>query len=437
MKNRAAIIIAAVLFNAITSKAGDVPDANTIYDPNPNHLWNRLNETLFERTAQDGKKYGLDELDILYWNRTTNLLAGISHQQALTILDEFINTHGEKLIQDPLKKALLQRDLWALFDWTAGGLNRNYKTERKDLLKRLAFAIQRLELTTNEIASLPDNYALAEKNNLTDLPRGLFNTNSDWINIGIQNVLGLVPAHDLSFGGRSTFMVLFHNADGRKAGLNYLKQIDAVEPMYVPSGDTNSPITLNHFPQFPTNSQWALARRMRVIDTNGKIRTTHIVESIQLRTYLGFGEPEYVEITNADGTVGSQTIPPQQFNEFQMTSPSAKMISLGQKERDFTKILFSIGLDPFEFSGFRNERNLDTNQPVVLPIVLQNCYQCHGNAGIYSVNSFTRIFSLEVPPAETTQMVESDGNNDEEMFFSSEEQRADWGILQGLWMQAN
>ncbi|HEY4951947.1 MAG TPA: hypothetical protein VII71_01005, partial [Verrucomicrobiae bacterium] len=35
---------------------------NTIYDPNPNHLWNRLNTTLFDRSGPDGKHYGLDEL---------------------------------------------------------------------------------------------------------------------------------------------------------------------------------------------------------------------------------------------------------------------------------------------------------------------------------------------------------------------------------------
>ena len=77
---------------------------------------------------------------------------------------------------------------------------------------------------------------------------GLFNTNGVWINISIRNALGLVPAHDLTFGGRSTFMVLFHDADGRKAGLDYLKQLHAVEPMFVPSGDTNDPITMNQFP---------------------------------------------------------------------------------------------------------------------------------------------------------------------------------------------
>ena len=434
MNKITAMTVAAVIFSAGYAKSNSL-DGNTIYDSNPNHLWNRLNRTLFERTAPDGKHYGLDELDILYWARTTNLLVGVSHQRALSVLDEFINTHGEKLIQDPVKKALLQRDLWALFDWAALRLDDNHKIERRELLKRLAIVIRRLELTTNEIASLPANYALAEKNNLGDLPRELFDTNGDWINISIPNALGLVPAHDLSFGGRSVFMVLFHDADGRKAGLDYLKQIDAVEPMYVASGNTNFPITLNHFPEFPTNSQWALVRRMCVIDTDGKIRPTHVVESIQLRTYLGFGEPEFVDVTNVDGTVGTHIIPPQRFNEFQITRPSAELISLGQNERAVTKILFSNGIDPFEFSGFGGERSSSVTND--LPIVLQTCYQCHSASGIYSVNSFTRLLSLEVPPAVTTQMGESDGSRDEEMGLFSKELRADWGLLQGLWMQNN
>jgi hypothetical protein len=110
-----------------------------------------LNETLFARTAQDGKKFGLDELDILYWVSTKNLLIEPSHCQALAILGEFINTHGEKLIRDPLKRALLQRDLWELFDWSAPAWHDSDR-ERRELQVRLVLAIQRLALTTNEIA---------------------------------------------------------------------------------------------------------------------------------------------------------------------------------------------------------------------------------------------------------------------------------------------
>jgi hypothetical protein len=444
MKNCGAIIIAAVLFNAIISKASDAADANIIYDSDTNHLWNRLNKTLFDRSGPDGKHYGLDELDILYWNTTTNLLGGVSHQQATNVLDEFINTHGERLIQDPLKKALLQRDLWALFDWTARGRKSNHQVEQKELLKRLSVAIQRLELTTNEIASLPDNYALAEKNNLADLPQGLFQTNGDWINVRVNNAERLVPMHQMGFGGRSVFMVLFHDADGRKAGTNYLNQISSVTPLWVPSTnpDFSDRLMFNtNFAQFQTNSQWALARRMCVIDTDGKIQPTHIVESIQLRTYLGFGQSDYVMITNRNGYVVGVPVPPQRFNEFRMTRHDAKLVFLAKDEKDFSgnNHFFSMGADAFERGRWdTNYITWATNYDSLRwqSIVLQNCYQCHGGPGIYSINSFTRFLSGE-RPAETTQMVESDGKREEEMTTYFKESQANWGLLQGLWNQEN
>lgn len=173
------LVLVSIGINAL--KADVPPDGNTIYDSNPKHLWNRLNETLFIRTAQDGKKYGVDELDILYWSRTKNLLVEPSHQQALAVLDEFIDTRGEKLIRDPLKRALLQRDLWELFDWSAKPF-RNSDDARacRELQSRFVLLIRRLALTTNEIALLPDNYAQAEKNKLPDLPQGLIQTNGNW-----------------------------------------------------------------------------------------------------------------------------------------------------------------------------------------------------------------------------------------------------------------
>ena len=46
-------------------------------------------------------------------------MEGKSHEQAIAVLDEFLAEHGEELVKDPLKRAILQRDLWAVFDWTA------------------------------------------------------------------------------------------------------------------------------------------------------------------------------------------------------------------------------------------------------------------------------------------------------------------------------
>ena len=95
----------------------------TIYDSDPNHLWNRTFGQFYRRTTKDGKEYGFDELDPLLWFDTTYLLHGESHQEALHVLDEFLTSHAERLIQDRLKRAMFQRDMWAVFDWRKGSFS--------------------------------------------------------------------------------------------------------------------------------------------------------------------------------------------------------------------------------------------------------------------------------------------------------------------------
>src|SRR5437762_14328720 len=88
-----------------------------IYDNNPAHLWNRLHASLFVRVGPDGREYGADRVDPLLWIESKYLLTGPTHDTVVRLLREFVDTHGEKLIEDPLKRALLQRDLWMVFDW--------------------------------------------------------------------------------------------------------------------------------------------------------------------------------------------------------------------------------------------------------------------------------------------------------------------------------
>ena len=449
MKNCAAIIIAVVLFNAIILKASDTTNENTIYDSDTNHLWNRLNETLFERTAQDGKKYGLDELDILYWDRTTNLLTGVSHQQALSILDEFINSHGEKLVRDPLQRALLQRDLWELFDWTAlSWPNAPYASERKELQKRLAVVMHRLALTTNEIASLPDNYSTqAEIEKLPDLPRGLFETNGDWVNLapdpnGNEEI---APAHDHSFYGHSTFLVMLRLPGGRQAALSYLEQLNTFEHFYVYQTNqfatTNYPreiLTLNtNLPEFPTNTEWAIVRRMSVIDADGNIQSTRIVESIQLRRYFAFTPPTMLMITNDNGSFVAISVPPQDLFEFQMNRrQNSALREIAKDEKDFLGVhFFGLGIDPFE---------LKSNEPQVPDsstfkgTILQSCRTCHSGPGIYSVNVYAGIFSgLFRQSIEPHKLFTVDIKREIEAALDWKRGKYSWGLLQGLWHQEN
>jgi hypothetical protein len=445
----AAIIIAAVLFSAIVLKASDTPDGNTNYDPDPNHLWNRLNETLFERTAQDGKKYGLDELDILYWGRTTNLLAGTSHHKALAILDEFIHTHGEKQIHDPLKRALLQRDLWELFDWSTGYTSSpNEKLARRELQSRLAIAIRRLALTTNEIAALPDNYARTTKNSAPDLPTGLNQTNGDWLSVSDQNDLPTVPSHVASFRGHSTFQVLVHFPERRQAAIAYLDQLRRFEHVWIyvtndsSFATTNEPreiLSLNpNLPQFPTNTDWALIRRMCVIDADGNIRPTPVMESVQMRPCCGIGDPTFEMVTNMDGSLDSDRIPPVRFYEFQMNRrENCELREIGQNEKDFNFVHFmGKGIDQFEYTP-RNASNevevLDSAR--LQSVTLDTCRQCHRGPGLLSVNSYTRFLSFSESSQRPANLIPLDFNREIESTIFWKQRQFDWGLLQGLWLQ--
>ncbi len=449
MKNRIAIIVA-VLLGTNVLEATDAPDGNTIYDPNPNHLWNRLNATLFERTAQDGKKFGLDELDILYWGRTTNLLAGTSHRKALAVLDEFIDTHGEKQIHDPLKRALLQRDLWELFDWSTGYASTpNEKLARRELQSRLATAIRRLALTTNEIAALPDNYVRTTKNSAPDLPAGLNQTNGDWVSVSDQNDLLTVPTHVGSFRGHSTFQVLVRFPEGRQAAIAYLDKLRSFEHVWIyvtnAFATTNEPreiLSLNpNLPQFPTNTEWALVRRMCVIDVGGDIQPTPVVESVQMRRYYGFGEPTVEMVTNMNGAVVPVGNPPIHFFEFQMKRRQNGMLrEPGQHEKDFNFVHFmGMGFDQFEYTS-RNASNevevLDSAR--LQSVTLNTCVQCHRGPGIFSVNSYTRFLSFfSESPQRPANLKPLDFNLEIQNTIGWKQRQFDWGLLQGLWNQEN
>jgi hypothetical protein len=138
-----------------------------IYDENPSHIWNRLYAALRVREDSQGDRYGEDSLDPMLWQQSTHLLTQPSNGLALRVLDEFLQTHAETLLQDPLKRAMLQSDLWAVFDWSveeyseATGQSAGYSNEKRELQIRLADVLKRLALTPEQIKSLPNNYAQA------------------------------------------------------------------------------------------------------------------------------------------------------------------------------------------------------------------------------------------------------------------------------------
>src|SRR5438067_6463314 len=119
--------------NAPNEKPAASTAATAVYNTDPDHIWNRLHRTLFVRATADGAEYGGDTLDPLLWANTNYLLVGDSHREALQLLDEFISQHAAALIKDPLKRAVLQRDLWAVFDWLLKRENAAADSPRKEI----------------------------------------------------------------------------------------------------------------------------------------------------------------------------------------------------------------------------------------------------------------------------------------------------------------
>src|ERR1700756_2938240 len=92
------------------SRAGE-----TCFDADPNHPWNRLREYFFVRTCEDGFIYRREELEPPFQALSKHFLDGPSHERAFGLLDNFLRQRADQLIREPLKRAVLQRDLWAVF----------------------------------------------------------------------------------------------------------------------------------------------------------------------------------------------------------------------------------------------------------------------------------------------------------------------------------
>ncbi len=259
----------------------------SIYHSDPQHLWNRMFRRFFSRITSDGKAYGWDSLDPLLWPETTYLLEGTAYQQTVQLLDEFLATDGEQLITDSLKRALFQRDLWAVFDWL--GLQAdNHVEQRQELQGRIARIMKSLALTEPEILLLPDNYAAVvdsgtfpvsfqnENFDAAFLPADLFAANGEWLCIGRHGgPIATTHTEEFPFFGRSVFLVFVRVPDGRDATLSFIETLN-----------------LERSPSLPIGLDVALVRQALLVDKQGDLVLSPIVESIQLR-HFGLAQSFY------------------------------------------------------------------------------------------------------------------------------------------------
>jgi hypothetical protein len=414
MRARASLVSAAVLLvlffpcsyrdgkSADASVKGNVQSqpqsAQAIYASDPDHIWNRLFRLFYVRRTGDAMQYGGDELDPYLWLQTKYLLSGSSHDEALKLLDEFLGQNSERAVTDPLRRALFQRDLLAIYDWLS--LPRDEQTEgRSDLQKRVTEIIRRLALSKDQVRKLPDNYEDAIRAHLFPttydpadpqrpfLPADLFDPKGTWVCLGEQQGRPVASDHLEFFDGRSIFLVFFQVPGGRAKTLEYLAKLRDVpktwgaNPDLLPylrdgQADAAGLVPYPEPPQFPIGTRMALVRQIVLIDSDGNPTRTTLTESVQMRVYRAI----HFDL----GGTGTHS---QDFFEFRISrkgllsgqAGGLRAIVPGEKEFAFFRARED---DVFESEGEKPESEEG--------IVLLSCSSCHDFAGMHSFISYSR-----------------------------------------------
>jgi len=434
---------------ALRMRVSETSPAVTIFGSDPSHLWNRLYATLLVRKDRHGNLQGVDSLDPLLWGTTKHLLEPKSHARALEVLDEFLQKHAEAQIDDPLRRALLQRDLWAVFDWSVEQSigDPTYDNEKHQLQIRLAEALRRLALTSDEIKSLPDNYhqavvagAFPGAYNSTDsdqafLPTDLFDPHGPWVGItpNPENNDGVAKMHQFSVSGRSNFLVFVRLPDGRKATMDYFQTLWNYPQPYAagPRFASDEQAMVNpDLPSFPAGTEVALVRRMNLFDKTGNLEETNLTESVQIRVYHAItptGERFFSR--SIDETIKKSG---QDFYEFELSRPllfaqkNGGLRAVGRQERQFSTFQTK-GVDPFEGASGRTDSD---SEP---PVELQHCVWCHSGGGVRSLNSRENLLRPNRMQMEPQNADYGPIYWSENSALAWKQDRYDWGLLNGYW----
>jgi hypothetical protein len=454
MKLLAIAILSCISLLAVLQETRTTPSnleesggAPSIYDRDPKHIWNRLYDAFFIRKDQARVTYGMDALDPLLWRQTEHLLAGPSHKRALSILDEFLRTHAENQIRDPLKRALLQRNLWAVFDWSV--LDDNHAVERRELQIRLAEVLRRLALNPEEIKSLPDNYAQAIASGVFArgydpanrdrpfLPPDLLLPQGSWVCIR-GNGEPVAEMHVGAFSGRSRFLVFVRLPEGRKATLDYFHALwNVPEPwaageLDVARGELNPKL-----PQFPVGTQVALVRQMTLFDREGKLVAAPITESTQIRVY------RTISARHDQNNVGIDWPAARTEQDFYEIRLSQAQLFAGQVGG-----LRAVARGDKEFAVFQTQGEdvFETFAKEHTPLekfegssILDRCASCHSAPGINSLQSRRRLLKPNRP-----QLALDLGRNPDDAQYGPlwweaqstlgwKANHYDWGLLNGYW----
>ncbi len=424
-----------------------------LYDANPEHLWNRLFAAFYirpselpsrpeypddttqldawERKMRSGQLptgpvvkriEGGDVPAFLAWPKTRYFSQPAMFHRLDRLLDEFLEARGERLIEGPLKRAFLQRDLWAVFDRLVGqniarfgdaDLARrraavpDYEIEpdelqhddpgamqrRETLCRKLAAIIKRLALSKPAIEALPDNYAAAiGSGRFTSrhdfdprrnyLPPGLLTRPDQWVEI--DNLSGSLH-HDKREGqlaytswsirGRSYYRVFWRFPDGRPAVEDYLSYLQREGVDWEKSARQGYILLKRTVRQIPVGTETAIVQFLVLLDEDLDPVPTEVVELVHLLVYK-----------NVDGAADPQTNTGRGANAAQYVV-RRRLLFDGLKQGGLERVAddapaYRVLLtSPKDWGAFGRQQS-----------VVQTCLHCHmygDGGGVHSLNSIS------------------------------------------------
>jgi hypothetical protein len=345
---------------------------------------------------------------------------------------------------------MLQRDLWALFDWTVAQYSANgrphYEKEKRELQIRLAAVLRRLTLTPQEIKALPDTYAqavasgaFAKEYDLADrerafLPPDLFTPHSPWVCIqpSPESDAGVAKMHVFNLSGRSSFLVFARLPGGRKATMDYLQSLWNFPQPWIQEQSPGSDQAVENpdLPPFPAGTEFALVRRANLFDSEGEIEASPITESVQIRVYRSITTAEPRNFTGGIDYMIEHS--GQDFFEIKInrsllfSRKNGGLQAVGRNDKEFFTFQ-SQGDD--QIIELANRSDFERNR---IPEV-QTCVWCHSGGGVSSFNSRSSLFRPNRRQQDPDNAQYGPIYWGDPTTIAWKQNRYDWGLLNGYW----
>lgn len=401
-----------------------------------------LDRVIMIRTASDGKVYGENEVDPLLWSESTYFLQGESRTRLLAAL-ETVSALPDSAVRQcpPAQRALVQSRVWRVFDHVQASTASRTRADR-DYLQALARAMARLALDSEEIAAIPDSLGLAARSGRWPtepgsrggpdifMPADFTETGGRWVYLGREESGMIASHHSQQLGNRSLFLVGVRFPEGSISPTAYFKSLAEFPTPWL-AKDSHEQELNAKVPELPAHADFALIRRLAVIDREGRWQATPLTLSLQLRHYRVTSRQEWAsllaKIVPGDDSKPSERL--QSFAEFELETSavaegrSSTFRAVRADESQF-RFVFAHGFDHIDGAG------------VVWPgfkpgpdAPAMACTQCHGGLGLKSVNTvmfFSTSFKL---PRLVSRTVAEEASKT----AAGKMQQEDWGALQAFW----